>query len=286
MVHSPSTSSDIRRLEEADRGALLRELDRDPYGCLYLRSLVHEYGVSPTDHTEHGRFHARIDQGRVGAVAFLGNARNLSTAGPAGELDSVLDHCLHPGLPLLFVGPAEHAPAVRRGFSRAGAQPFLDREQTYYVLTRDTLVPLQDTLLRPAEPGELDRVAEAQAAMTGEDLGIPISRLDVVRLRQLLRRRMELGKVWVIMEGDRLLFKTEEVARSPEGILVGGVYTDPRVRGQGYAARGLAAWAHRLFEGGLEVLALHVDARNQPAVRAYRRVGFQPHSALRLILAY
>jgi ribosomal protein S18 acetylase RimI-like enzyme len=286
MVHSPSTSGSIRRLEDADREALLRELDRDPYGCLYLRSLVHEYGVSPTGHTEHGRFHARVEQGRVGAVAFLGNARNLSTAGPAHELESVLDHCLQPGLPLLFVGPVEHAPAVRRGFARAGAQPFLDRDQTYYVLTPDSLAPLQDTPLRPARAEELDRVAEAQAAMTGEDLGIPVSRLDVVKLRQLLRRRMELGKVWVIMEGDRLLFKTEEVARSPEGILVGGVYTDPRARGQGHAARGLAAWARILFGEGLDVLALHVDARNRPAVRAYRRVGFQPHSDLRLILAY
>lgn len=286
MTQTPITGGDVRRLEDTDRTALLRELDRDPYGNLYLRSLVHEYGVSPTKHTEHGRFHARVMGGEVGTVVFLGNARNLCTAGTAEGMDAVLEHCLNPGLPRLFVGPAEHAPAVRRAFARTGASPFLDREQTYYVLTADALAPLDDVPIRPAHPEELDPVAEAQAAMTGEDLGIPIPRLDLPRLRSLLRRRMEMGKVWVLMEGDTLLFKTEEVARSPEGILVGGVYTHPEMRGQGYAARGIAAWARRLFAEGLEVLTLHVNTRNEPAVRAYERVGFRSHSLLRLVLAY
>jgi len=287
MMHSPIIGDDdIRQLGEPDREALLRVLDRDPYGHLYLRSLVHEYGVSPTHHTEHGRFHARVSGGRMGAIAFIGNARNLSTAGPAEDLELLLEHCIQPGLPRLFVGPAEHAPAVRRSFAHSGARPFLDREQTYYVLTPDSLASHEDIPIRPARPEELKTVAEAQAAMTGEDLGIPPPRLDMRRLRKLLERRIEMEKVWVIMDRGRLLFKTEEVARSPEGILVGGVYTHPRVRGQGYASRGIAAWARILFQEGLEVLTLHVNARNLPAVNAYRRVGFLPHSALRLILAY
>jgi len=121
--------------------------------------------------------------------------------------------------------------------------------------------------------------------MTEEDLEIPRGQIDTARLRAMSLRRIQDGKVWVIMEGSRLIFKTEEVARTPEGILVGGVYTQPKERGRGIASRAIASWARRLFDEGFEMLTLHVNAGNTPAIRAYERAGFRRHVELRLILA-
>jgi predicted GNAT family acetyltransferase len=88
------------------------------------------------------------------------------------------------------------------------------------------------------------------------------------------------------MEGQTLRFKTEEAARTPDGVLVGGVFTDPEYRGRGIATRAIGTWARLLFQQGAQFLALHVNARNRPAIGAYERVGFRAHSMLRLILTY
>jgi RimJ/RimL family protein N-acetyltransferase len=277
----------VSLLVDEDRQALERFLDTDRRGTLYLRSLVHEYGVSPTPQTGHGRFFGASRDGRILAVAFLGNSRNLTTWGPPSEVEAVLDRAIADADgPRLFVGPAEHAGLIRGLFSRTGVIPSLDRAQAYYILTPETLVGLDPSPIRPAEPSDLSLVAPAHASMTEEDLKIPKSHLDMSRLREISRQRIAQGKVWVVVEDGTLVFKTEEAARSDDGILVGGVFTDPSHRGKGEATRALAAWAEHLFRDGLQVMALHVNAANTPAVRAYEHVGYRPYSMLRLMLAY
>ena len=272
---------------EEDREALTALLEEDHAGTLYLRSLVHEHGISPTAHLAHGRFFGTRRGGKLCGVAFIGNARNFTTWGSRDDVSLALDRALqNPGSPRLFIGPAEHAGLVRGVFSRTGASPFLDRDQAYYTLLPEALAPLEEIAIRPARAGDLDEVARAHAAMTEEDLCIARAQLDMERLRMLSRQRIAQGKIWVVMEEGRLLFKTEESGRAADGILVGGVFTEPAHRGKGYAARAIATWARGLFEGGLGMLALHVNAANTPALRAYERVGFRRHSMLRLMLAY
>jgi predicted GNAT family acetyltransferase len=140
--------------------------------------------------------------------------------------------------------------------------------------------------IRPAVEAETDDVARAQAAMTEEDLLISRSQIDLRRLREISRRRIRGGKVWVVYERGHLVFKTEESARAPDGIMVGGVYTPPEHRGRSLATRGIAAWAAKLFSQGLTMLALHVNADNAAAIKAYERIGFRRQSKLRLMLTY
>ncbi len=278
----------VSLLVDEDRPALAELLDGERQGTLYLRSLVHEFGLSPTDRQGHGRFFGAGRAGVLDGVAFLGNSRNITTHGSVAAVEAALDRMLTSGgSPRLFVGPAAHAGLIRRVFSRAAVVPYLDRAQAYLVLEPENLLRAEDDGIRPAVADELREITVAHAAMTEEDLAIPRAHLDMARMRELSRGRIEAGKVWVVMKGGRLVFKTEEVARSGDGVLVGGVYTDPAFRGRGYATRGIAAWARRLInEQGLRFLALHVNADNTPAVRAYERVGFRPHSMLRLMLAY
>jgi GNAT superfamily N-acetyltransferase len=284
---SPTPGVHVSILVDEDRPALLDLLKRDRVASVYLRSVVHEFGISPTDRMGHGRFFGASLKGRLLGVLFAGNARNFSTLGEVTALPVLLQRAMTGAAnPRLFVGPAEHAPLIRSAFARAGASPFLDRAQAYYVLDPDRVVSADGTPIRPARLEELTEVAQAHAAMTEEDLEIPRTQLDMAKLREMSRARIEQGKVWVHMDEGRLLFKTEEAARSEDAVLVGGVYTDPSVRGQGYATRGIATWARRLFAGGLERMVLHVNANNAPAVGAYERVGFVRHSMLRLILAY
>jgi GNAT superfamily N-acetyltransferase len=278
---------DIILLSEENRPQLMQLLDQERWTSLYLRSLVHEFGVSPTAHLEHGRFFGAMRGSHLTAVAFCGNSRNLTTLGEAADLVPVVARTFEgPQPPRLFVGPADHARLVREAFAKHGAMPFLDREQYYYVLTPDMLVEQEQVSLRPAELDDVESVTLAQAAMTEEDLSVPRNHIDYARLREISRRRISSGKVWLVSEGQRLLFKTEESARSEDGVLIGGVFTDPECRGRGLARRGIGTWARILFDRDLTLLALHVNRDNLPAIRAYERVGFRRHTSLRLMLTY
>jgi ribosomal protein S18 acetylase RimI-like enzyme len=277
----------IYLLSEEHRPALDRLLDQERWGTLYLRSLVREFGVSPTAHPEHGRFLAARHRDEFSAVLFVGNSRNLTSMGDVADLSALLERAYEePVPPRLFVGPAEHARAVREAFAHHGALPFLDREQLYYVLTPDALAVREPIALRPARDADTECVTLAQAAMTEEDLLVSRSHIDLDRLRDISARRIVAGKVWVLMDGATLLFKAEESARTEDGLLIGGVFTDPQHRGRGLATRGIAAWARHLFGEGLSLVALHVNRDNLPAVRAYEKVGFRRHSTLRLMLSY
>ena len=286
-LSTPPQRLDVVMLSEENRPRLLQLLDQERRSSLYLRSLIHEFGVSPTAHLEHGRFLGAVRGEHLTAVAFSGNSRNLSTFGEAADLAPVLAKAFE-GMqpPRLFVGPSEHARLVREAFSRHGALPFLDREQFYYVLTPDALVDQEPLPIRPGMRDDVESVTLAQAAMTEEDLSVPRNHIDYARLREISRRRIASGKVWVMTEGTRLLFKTEESARAEDGVLIGGVFTDPEHRGRGLARRGIGTWGRILFDRGVSLLALHVNRENVPAIRAYERVGFRRHASLRLMLTY
>lgn len=277
----------VRALNQSDEPALSRFLAPDPTGSLYLRSLVYEYGVSPTRALEHGRFFGGFRGDDLIAVVFLGNSRNVTTWGEVGPVATVVDGVSGESPPpRLFVGPAEHSGAVRKLFNRSGITPYLDRPQSYYELTPATLRPIEPITVEVAREEWIDRITRAHAAMTEEDLTIPRNSLDVGRLREISLQRIRDGKVWAVVNDGKLLCKMEESSRSPDGILVGGVFTDPSVRGYGYATRGIATWARSQFDAGLQRMTLHVNTVNHPAVRAYENVGFRHHSMLRMMLAY
>lgn len=284
---SPPPRVQVSDLTDKDREPLLSFLGQDRTATLYLRSLVHEYGVSSTPYMEHGRFLGGFRKGTLVSAVFLGNSQNFSTFGQLSHVEPVLEKALVPdGLPRLFVGPAEHAPTVRRILARTDAEPYLDRPQIYYVLTPETLVVENPIRIRPALDDEVEEVARAQASMTEEDLLIPRHRIDMKRLREISARRIKAGKVWVISEGKEVIFKTEESARADDGILVGGVYTHPDHRRKSLATRGIASWARKLFDEGLDLIALHVNSDNTAAITVYERIGFRRYSDLRLMLTY
>jgi ribosomal protein S18 acetylase RimI-like enzyme len=60
---------------------------------------------------------------------------------------------------------------------------------------------------------------------------------------------------------------------------LGAVWTDPAYRGRGLAAHLTAALAVRLREEGIALIHLQVEHDNEPAVRLYRRLGFDVHSS-------
>jgi predicted GNAT family acetyltransferase len=120
-----------------------------------------------------------------------------------------------------------------------------------------------------------------------------VTMLDIDALERLFGDGRETGEVpdffrlsmvsqgvfFGVWEGlDLVAVAGTHVTNTEEGVgAIGNVYTRRDRRGRGLAGAVVAAVSAELRRQGIDLIALNVDPRNQPAVRAYRRVGFQPH---------
>jgi ribosomal protein S18 acetylase RimI-like enzyme len=62
--------------------------------------------------------------------------------------------------------------------------------------------------------------------------------------------------------------------------VVGHVYTDPTLRGRGYATATTSAVTQELFRIGVDTVALNVTQNNASAIRAYQKLGYRIHLPL------
>jgi hypothetical protein len=113
--------------------------------------------------------------------------------------------------------------------------------------------------LRPARSSDLDLLIPSCAAAHEEELGLnPIER-------------------------DRDGFKAEASAWTPSAVQLQQVWTDPEMRGRGYARRALRDLCRLLLES-TPCVCLFVRAENGPAIRLYESVGMKPSGYFRSIV--
>ncbi len=132
-----------------------------------------------------------------------------------------------------------------------------------------------DPLVRRTEAGDLDVLYPACVAMYTEEVGVSP---EVGGGADLYRARVAqlIGKGWSFarIESGKVVFKAEIAAASPYACQVQGVYVDPARRGEGLAAKGMAAVVEQARLDIAPVVSLYVNDFNVPARRAYERVGF------------
>ena len=88
---------------------------------------------------------------------------------------------------------------------------------------------------------------------------------------ELIRRY----RPYAIFVGRRIASVAMTYVRMPEVWVVGGVYTKPQYRGRGYAKAVTSAVTRDALRAGAKAL-LQVREDNEPAVRVYRRLGYEP----------
>ena len=130
------------------------------------------------------------------------------------------------------------------------------------------------TTLRPATQDDFELLVPACAEAHREELGIdPLGR-DPESFRWRTRMQIEDGRSWLWLEGGTILFKAEASAWTPSAVQLQQVWVDPRMRGQGYAQRGMRDLCRLLLER-VPTVCLFVRAENAPAIRVYEAIGMR-----------
>ncbi|MGZ4411303.1 MAG: GNAT family N-acetyltransferase [Gaiellaceae bacterium] len=229
---------------------------------------------------------ARRGLGRFLAVAAGSELRALCHLGvnvvPAGEgCDAFADAVVEAGARMVIgyerpVG--ELWQAVR---SRLPA-PRYERSGQPVLMLREAPAA-GESGLRRARLTDLELLLPAAAAAHREELGVDPLERDAQAFRWRTRGQIELGRSWLWEEGGRILFKAEASAWTPAAVQLQQVWTDPAVRGRGYARRALRDLCRELLTE-TACVCLFVRPENAPAIRLYESVGMERCGEMRSIV--
>jgi ribosomal protein S18 acetylase RimI-like enzyme len=128
--------------------------------------------------------------------------------------------------------------------------------------------------LRQATLADLAPIMQVQAQMSFEESGVNPMQVDPEGFRQRCARRVEQGRVWVWVEGGRLIFKADIISDTPEVNYLEGVWVDPQERRQGYGIRCMSHLAEKLLTKTKSITVL-VNQRAWQARAFYRRAGYE-----------
>lgn len=265
----------VERLSPDDQPSLVALLEQDIVVNLFLLGFVRAHALS------RGWWYGSFEDGELtGTVLVLPGHLTVPFCPDPWDAAQIGDQLYALHSPTLLVGPREACDALWDYWARK-REPSRAYDQRLYLLD-EAPVGEDPPGFRAAAYEEWPVIAAHAAAMELEDLGRDPTSTDPSLHDQVTRDRVKTGRTWVIEHQGTLVFQVNVGSAHDIGAQIGGTYVPPPHRGQGHATRGIAALCRRLLARYPRV-TLHVNERNESAVRAYQRVGFRADAAFRLI---
>ncbi len=254
---------------EAEVSAFLRTGSLD---SLVMAGLIADNGLeSPFNR---GTFYAARDgAGQLLGVALVGHATLCDTRSAAAlaafaQLTRAYAHA-H-----VVVGVPDKLEQFWWHYGLGGQSPRLICRELFLELRPPlaALAPVAD--MRRATLADLPAVISVNARLAFAESGVNPLERDPEGFRLRLARRIEQGRVWLWCEHERLLFKADVHAETPERSYLEGVYVHPDERGKGYGSRCLSQLGRELLTQ-TRALCLLVNEQNKDAQRFFFRNGYK-----------
>jgi predicted GNAT family acetyltransferase len=267
------TSSVSRVLDGRDLDEVLALLDRDPVADVFVASRVQQAGLAES------RLGAQLwgygERGRLEALCYSGANLVPVQAGPEA-VRTFADRARRQGRRCSsLVGDAESVlPLWRLLEPHWGRAREVRASQPLLALAAAPAVA-PDPDVRRVRPDELEVLLPACVAMFTEEIGLSPTAGDGGALyRARVQELIAQGRAYARIEGGAVLFKAEIGAATSRVCQVQGVWVHPSLRGRGLSVAGTAAVVELARREIAPVVSLYVNDYNQPARRAYARVGF------------
>lgn len=259
---------------------------------MFLRSNWRAAGLADRGGRLEGTYAAAVEDGLVvGVAAHYGNGMIALQApgGRAGLLaaEVVRVTCRPVGG---LVGPGAQVIAAREGLGLAARPTAIDSREDLYALELDSLVVSgglreRRVVCGRARPEDLAAVAAWRVEYSIEALGSQPGAALERDARASIEREIERGHLWLLRDAAGAPLAMSGLnARLPDRVQVGGVFTPPALRGRGHGGDVVAGQLLELRAQGVIRAVLFTGADNQPARRAYQRLGFARVGDYHLIL--
>jgi predicted GNAT family acetyltransferase len=264
----------VRVLDDRDVSLALDVLGRDPIGNVFVQSRVESVGLQPW------RLGAEVwahqTDSRVTGLCYSG-ANLVPVVADDAALRAFADRARRQGRRCSsIVGDADLvAPFWRLLEPGWGPARDVRPNQPLMAADRPPDVP-GDPLVRRVRADEIDVLLPASIAMFTEEVGVsPVAGDGGALYRARVTELVTAGRSFARIEDGRVLFKAEVGAATASACQIQGVWVDPALRGQGLSVAGMAAVVAECQRSIAPTVTLYVNDFNEPARRAYERVGFR-----------
>ena len=244
-----------------DRDALYNALHGNPVSTCYM------LGDLEASYSDQATWYCAGKADRLDAIVLVYaglSAPVMITWGQTGPLEQIFEAFTHdlPGRCLVHLQP-HHVSPVDAYFSTDGLVPMLRMG-----------MPAAD--FRPSDAQQFE-ITQLTHRHTGDIAGLyqhyyPDNYFEPAQL--------DSGHYYGILDADGGLLSVAGVHLvSPRASIavLGNIVTHPDHRGSGMSTACTSHLCARLFEEGMELLALNVRRQNRSAVRVYEKLGFRYH---------
>jgi predicted GNAT family acetyltransferase len=262
----------VVELTEEDRVEVLSFLAERPIHTVCIAGFIRDNGlVSPHNR---GTFYAcRNSEGRLEGVALIGHAtlieaRTLRAMREFGLVAQTRNR-LH-----MIMGEKDEVEQFWNHYADEGLEMRLACREFLFELRHSMQVREEIQGLRRARLEDLDQIAPIQAALAEFESGINPMEVDPEGFRARCARRIEMGRVWVLVKDGKLIFKTDVQADTPDVIYLEGVWVSSSERGKGIGRKCLRQICRDLLTRTKSVCVL-VNEENARAHTFYRMCNFK-----------
>jgi predicted GNAT family acetyltransferase len=266
-----TAASEVCRLDNNHRAEVLQFLGRRPLHTFIMSSWIRDNGLDSS--FNRGSFFGSRDQkGILDGVALIGHITLFETESNRvlGNFARLTRECQQAHTVL---GRAERVDRFLEFYARGPVKP---RMVCYELLFQKKTVASIDSQvsLRQAVAEDLELIVPTHALTAFEESGVNPLATDPKKFHERCARRVEQGRVWVVIEDGKLKFKADIVSETPDVVYLEGVYVSTDHRGNGYGSQCLSQLTNHLLDRTKSVCLL-VNQANAAAQACYKKAGFE-----------
>jgi uncharacterized protein len=266
----------VQAFSNGNQDEVLAFLAQRAVHTVFMSGLIRDNGL--VSFANRGTFYGcRDDAGALTGVALIG-PKTLIEAREQTALDVFAGLVPNNLTAHLVRGEHSQMEFVLGKYAEAGRQPRMVSQELLLEQTAPDSAVKPVPQLRLADTEDLEAVISINAALAYEESGLNPLLQDGQGMWSRTARRLEQGRVWILVEKERLMFKADIISETPETVFVEGVYVQPDVRRQGYGLRCMTQMARNLLDR-VGSICLVVNEDNQRARAFYRKAGYEIRSS-------
>jgi predicted GNAT family acetyltransferase len=276
----PVNTLKIDAFTDKDEREVCGFLSLRPIHTVFMDGLIRDNGLVSS--FNRGTFYGyRNESGALEGVALIGD-KTVIEARTEAAFEGLTPLALNKREPYLIRGEQEQIERFLDYAQRHGRTPRLVCDELLLDQTSSLAGTEGIDGMRQATLAEIEEVININADMALEESGVHPLKSASDAIYRRAKRRVEQGRVWVLAEHGRIIFKADVISETPEVIFIEGVYVNPEERGRGYGFRCLTELGRILLSQAAS-LCLVVNQANKRAQALYQKAGYKLHSHYRTV---
>lgn len=263
----------IHALTEANREEAMSFLAKRPVHTVVMTSFMVDNGM--VSDLNRGRFFAyRNAEDTIEGIALIGHA-TLVEARSDEALKALAFAARSSETPIHLVMSSGTAAEDFWQYMTDGLRaPRLTCMENLFEISFPFAVQQNEWKIQNADMSHLIQVAEAQAEVAFIECGVDPMKSDRKGFLKRVARRIERNRVFVVMDGEKMVFKADIVAETDNVAYLEGIYVTSEYRGKGIGSKCLSTLSLDLLNR-VDHICLLSNVDFEGAHKSFHKAGFR-----------